>query len=90
MNNKKYSCPCCGYKVFTNPCPGSYDICPICYWEDDQLGYENPLEVQGCNGVSLKAAQENFDNFGACSEDMKVYVRKPKEKELKGKRKEVT
>jgi hypothetical protein len=30
----KYTCPCCGHKTFNEP-PGSFDICPICYWQDD-------------------------------------------------------
>ena len=29
-------CPCCGYLVFDEE-PGSYSICPICYWEDDAV-----------------------------------------------------
>jgi hypothetical protein len=29
-----YTCPCCGYLVFEQE-PGSYDICPVCGWEDD-------------------------------------------------------
>jgi len=28
-----YSCPCCGY--LTLPERGAYDICPVCFWEDD-------------------------------------------------------
>ena len=30
----KYPCPCCGHLIFLEP-PGSYDICEICFWEDD-------------------------------------------------------
>ena len=30
----KYPCPGCGYLVFDEP-PGSYEICPICFGEDD-------------------------------------------------------
>jgi hypothetical protein len=30
----KYPCPCCGYLMFYEG-PGSYDICKICFWEDD-------------------------------------------------------
>ncbi|WP_248129036.1 CPCC family cysteine-rich protein [Pseudomonas sp. W2Aug9] len=26
-----FTCPCCGYAVFEEH-PGSYDICPICFW----------------------------------------------------------
>src|SRR5579885_3179586 len=29
----KYSCPCCGYKTLDER--GGYDICPVCFWEDD-------------------------------------------------------
>ena len=33
MSEKKYKCPCCGY--FTLDERGEYDICPVCFWEDD-------------------------------------------------------
>jgi len=41
-----YPCPCCGYLVFTEP-PGSYDICSICFWEDDPVhsSSQRPLPV---------------------------------------------
>ena len=58
-------CPVCGYLVFDEP-PGSYAICPICFWDDDriQLGY--PLMAGGANSVSLYEAQQQFmrDAFG--------------------------
>ncbi|NIP43329.1 MAG: hypothetical protein GWN61_14025, partial [candidate division Zixibacteria bacterium] len=31
-----YTCPCCGYRTLDDP-PGSYDICGICFWEDDTV-----------------------------------------------------
>ena len=34
MTSVKYPCPCCGSLVFAES-PGSYDICPVCGWEDD-------------------------------------------------------
>ena len=33
---EKLPCPCCGYLVFDEPV-GSFDICPICDWEDDDV-----------------------------------------------------
>ena len=29
----KYKCLCCGYRTLEER--GGYDICPVCYWEDD-------------------------------------------------------
>ena len=41
--NSKFACPCCGHKTFTEKPNGTYDICPVCFWEDDaiQLDYPN-------------------------------------------------
>ena len=33
-SGREYPCPCCVYLMFGAP-PGSYDICKICFWEDD-------------------------------------------------------
>ena len=38
----------------------------------------------GANRVSLVQARHNFLSFGACEEEMKKHVRKPKEDELHG------
>lgn len=32
------SCPCCGLRSL--PTRGDYEICPVCWWEDD--GQDNP------------------------------------------------
>jgi hypothetical protein len=62
---------------------GSYDICPVCFWEDDGL-YSNPGEVRGGpNGkLSLTEAQANFKKFGASSEERVKRVRPPQASEL--------
>ena len=32
---KKYECPCCGFYTFDEKPNGSYDICPVCFWEEE-------------------------------------------------------
>lgn len=31
---KTYRCLCCGYRTLDSR--GDYDICPVCFWEDDR------------------------------------------------------
>jgi len=60
-----HPCPSCGYDVFGEP-PGSYDICPICFWEDDIVQLAFPDLAGGANKCSLIEGQHNFAAFGAC------------------------
>ena len=78
----KHKCPCCGYYTLKNEPNGDYEICPVCFWEDDPFAYENPDECCECNSVSLNQAKENFKLFGACHKDMIKYTRKPTADEL--------
>lgn len=80
----KYKCPCCGYYTFTHKPDGSYDICKVCFWEDDPIQLENPTYEGGANKVSLIQAQKNFKEFGACEREMIPHVRKPSSDELVG------
>jgi Cysteine-rich CPCC len=73
---KRYPCPCCGYLVHNEP-PGSYDICPICFWEDDLWHVGYPLKGGGANHPSLLEGQQNYLTLGACEERLKPYVRLP-------------
>lgn len=52
---KLYTCPCCGYEVFTKE-PGSYEICSVCGWEDDSSQLKFPSSL-GANHVPLIEAQ---------------------------------
>jgi hypothetical protein len=61
-----YPCPCCGYCVLAEP-PGSHDICPICFWEDDVVQLRWVTWAGGANRPSLVDAQRNYAAF-ACSE----------------------
>jgi hypothetical protein len=73
---KRYPCPCCGYLVFDQG-PGSYDICPICFWEDDAVQLEFATNGGGANRVSLVDGQRNFAALGACEEAAVAHVRPP-------------
>ena len=81
---RKYKCPCCEYFTFEDKPNGNYDICPVCFWEDDPIAYDEPSEEFCCNGVSLLQAKENYLAFGACCIDMVSYVRRPNADELTG------
>ena len=64
---------------FSQP-PGSYDICSICFWEDDLSQLRSP-RTTGANHVSLTDGQKNYRELGACEGRLKPHVRKPKDNE---------
>ena len=72
----KYTCPCCGYIVFNEP-TGSYEICPICYWEDDPVQAADPWFAGGANRPNLVDAQALFARYGAMEERFVTDVRPP-------------
>lgn len=69
-------CPCCGYYILDER--GVYDICPVCFWEDN-LETEDPDKYNEVNKLSLNEARANYLAFGACDKRLIKYVRKPKE-----------
>ena len=78
---KKYTCPCCGYKTLDEE--HEYDICPICFWEDDYLQFEDADLCGGANEVSLRQAQHNYLKYGACDVRSLDSVRKPSAQDIK-------
>jgi hypothetical protein len=77
-----YPCPCCGYQVFSEP-PGSYEICPICFWEDDNVQLGFPDLAGGANSCSLIEGQKNFATCGVCELRFKNNVRSPRDAEMR-------
>ena len=83
----KHYCLCCGYKTLEGSItnfgysvpPSTWDICEICFWEDDAVGFSHPDEACGPNAVSLKQAQRNFLEFGALEQRLIQYVRAPRD-----------
>lgn len=61
----KNPCPCCGHLVFDGK-PGTEEICPVCYWQDDDISLSNPFEAFGPNKVSLHDAQRIYLLHGVC------------------------
>ncbi len=82
--NLKYKCPCCGYYTYKNKPIGEYDICPVCFWEDDPFQSEDPDLGGMGNTFSLNQCRENYKKFGACEKRLMEFVRPPKEDELEG------
>lgn len=76
----KYLCPCCGYRTLDDG-PGRFDICPVCYWEDDIIQYDKPDYEGGANDISLNQARKNYKKIGAISEEYLNDVRPPLEDE---------
>ncbi len=78
---KQFNCPCCGYLTLDER--AAWDICPVCFWEDDGQGDDNADRVLGgANGnLSLTQARANFRAFGACEERFIDKVRPPREEE---------
>ncbi|MBW4647460.1 MAG: hypothetical protein KME06_01985 [Kastovskya adunca ATA6-11-RM4] len=74
-----YPCLCCGYKTLTKEPPGSYEICPICFWEDSLADWS--WQHASSNGIGLIQAQRNFLAFGACDRQWLDSVRCPTEEE---------
>ncbi len=75
------TCPCCGYRVFSSI--GDYEICPICFWEDDIVQLRFPSLAGGANEPSLIQAQQNFIEYGAMEKRFIDKVRKPEKDEIK-------
>jgi hypothetical protein len=73
----KFACPCCGYLTLLDRPPGTFDICPVCGWEDDDAQFNDPELSGGANQVSLREARANFHLIGAESARSLPMVRRP-------------
>jgi Cysteine-rich CPCC len=59
-----FNCPCCGFPTLSQP--NAYDICIVCWWEDDGQEDKTADEVWGGpNGkYSLRSGRKNFLSHG--------------------------
>ena len=72
-----FPCPCCCYLTFDEEPLGTFEICPICFWEDDNIQNQDPTYEGGANGISLNQAKKNFIIFGAVKKGFIKEVRRP-------------
>lgn len=72
-----FACPCCA--SLTLPTRGDYELCPVCFWEDDgQDDHDADVVRGGPNGtLSLTQARANYDSFGAYDRAFLDKVRPP-------------
>ena len=77
MTELRFPCPCCGYLTFLHEPDGTYEICPVCRWEDDPVQLNDPDFSGGANEPSLNQARENFRKLGAKHQDSVVFARAP-------------
>jgi hypothetical protein len=77
-----YPCPCCGFLTIGEQPPGTFEICSVCFWEDDNVQFDDPDYAGGANKVSLNEARRSFAAFGAKSKEALKFVRKPLPEEI--------
>ncbi len=75
-------CPCCGFKTLGER--GGFEICQVCFWEDDgQDDHDADAVRGGPNGsLSLAEARANYRRFGACDARSVGSVRPPRPEEF--------
>ena len=78
----KHLCPCCGYFTLGERADNTFQIWPVCYWEDDGVQFDNPNYEGGANRVSLNKAKRNFEKYGAMEKRFVNQVRPPNDDEM--------
>ena len=72
-----YPCPCCNNLTLSELPPGTFEVCPVCLWEDDTVQFNDPTYEGGANKMSLSTARKNYLKFGAVEKAVVSEVRKP-------------
>ncbi|MGK6310278.1 CPCC family cysteine-rich protein [Variovorax sp. DT-64] len=78
----RFQCHCCNLFTLGSPPDGSFEICPVCGWEDDPIQSRDPEYAGGANRVSLVEARQNYLSYGASDQAMLNFVRRPLDTEL--------
>ena len=54
-----------------------YELCTVCFWEDDPHQTADPASSNGANGVALTEARSTYLRIGAMSAEFLTKVRAP-------------
>ncbi|GEN74246.1 CPCC family cysteine-rich protein [Chryseobacterium lathyri] len=65
-----FPCPCCNYKTIKDK--GNYEICKVCFWEDD--GNDDKSKYSQVNHMTLGEAKDNFKIKGAILDKFLKFV----------------
>ncbi len=71
---ERFPCVCCGHLTLAES-PGSYEICDVCFWEDDSVQLRWATTARGANRLTLAEAQQNYRAYGACDERGREFAR---------------
>ena len=69
----KYKCPCCSSRSLDSKNSLDYEICSICFWENDPIQNDDPEYAGGANSVSLNQAKQNFQKYGVSQKKFLEY-----------------
>lgn len=70
---ERWPCPCCGFRTLDQA--DAYELCAVCFWEDDPHQSRHPHSVDGANGVSLVEGQRSYLRIGAMAPEFVAKVR---------------
>lgn len=72
-------CHCCDCLTICER--GRYEICPVCFWEDDP-DQTPEFDEGGANNLGLNDGRKNYRRIDACRPEMLPHVRPPRPEEL--------
>jgi hypothetical protein len=82
MKPEHVACPCCGYHTLGEE--RQWEVCPVCWWEDDPVQFDDPDFRGGANVRSLNEAKDLFRSIGVADPKMKGRERPPNPDEIPG------
>lgn len=82
MTQHAMRCPCCNCSTLSKR--GVFEICPVCYWEDDGQDEADADQIRGGpnDDLSLAQARVNYKTLGASHPRHLAQVRAPRPDEV--------